>query len=238
MSLKRCLVAAPLVLLFALALAWAARMQLLTAMTRWLDVGERPRLAQYVMVLSGDEDTRPFVAAALIKAGLAREALVAQTPLPRSATDAVLPDTYDIVRRVLVERGVAPSAIKVLPGDATTTYDEARALATFLRQRPDARVLVVTNSYHTRRSRWIMARALADLPQQATIVAAPVDEFDINRWWCYETGFVTITAEYLKLAFYFVYYSRLGWWLAACAALALVACRTNCHSRERDAVPT
>ena len=37
----------------------------------WLDVGQRPRRADYVMVLNGGEDTRPFAAAALITAGWA-----------------------------------------------------------------------------------------------------------------------------------------------------------------------
>ncbi len=70
MSLRRRLVIATLLLLLAFALAWAARFSILAAMGRWLDVAQRPRPAEYVMVLTGDGDTRPFAAAALIKAGL------------------------------------------------------------------------------------------------------------------------------------------------------------------------
>ncbi len=150
----------------------------------------------------------------------------------QDAGDPFLP-SEEIVRRVLIERGVAPSDIHVLPGPVATTYDEATALAVFLCQRPEARVLVVTDSYHTRRSRWIMDRTLADHAWQVTVVGAPVDEFDVNRWWCSEVGFTTITAEYLKLAFYLVSYSRFGWWLAACGCW-----RSSRHGRCRHETPT
>ena len=38
-------------------------------MASWLDVGQQPRQADYVMVLNGGENTRPFAAAALVGAG-------------------------------------------------------------------------------------------------------------------------------------------------------------------------
>lgn len=56
----------------ALAGASWARGYLLPTLARWLDVGVAPQPADYLFVLPGGEDTRPFVAAALVKAGYAR----------------------------------------------------------------------------------------------------------------------------------------------------------------------
>jgi uncharacterized SAM-binding protein YcdF (DUF218 family) len=82
---------------------------------------------------------------------------------------------------------------------------------------------VVTNDYHTRRSRWVFARVLADRARQVSLVSAPTDEFPMDHWWRSQAGFVSITTEYLKLAFYAASYGCLGCWLAACGVLALVA---------------
>ena len=130
---------------------------------------------------------------------------------------------HEIDRQVLLKRGVPDDHITILPGQAATTYDEAMALAAFLEDRPQSRVLVVTNDFHTRRSRWIFARVLADRAGHVSFVSAPTDEFPMDGWWRSQLGFAAIAAEYPKLVFYAARYGYLGWWLAACGTLALVA---------------
>lgn len=185
-------------------------------------MGERPRAADYVMVLNGGEETRPFAAAALVKAGFARHVLVAATAVSPNVKDRIIPPYHEINHQVLLKRGIPERDITILPGAAATTFDEAAALAAFLAERPHARVLVVTSDYHSRRSRWIFARTLADRAEQVTFVSAPTDEFRMDCWWQDEGGFVTILSEYLKLAFYVVRYGHFSSWLAACLALVLV----------------
>jgi uncharacterized SAM-binding protein YcdF (DUF218 family) len=197
--------------------------RLLLAMAQWLDVGVRPQQADYVMVLNGGEGSRPFAAAALFKAGLAPHVLVAKTYITPKAADGLVPPYHELNRRVLLNRGVPATAITLLPGAAATTFDEARALAIFLAERPHARVLVVTNDYHARRSRWIFARTLADRAGQIELVSAPSDDLPKDGWWQDEEGFVAVLSEYLKLAFYVVRYGHFRYWLAACIALLLVS---------------
>ncbi len=206
----------------ALGLLGAMHSQLLRAMARWTDVGARPQRADYVMILNGGEETRPFAAAALVKAGLARHVLVAEAALSPQMEDRILPPYHEINHQVLLRRGIPERDITILPGAAASTFDEATALAAFLAERPHTRVLVVTSDYHSRRSRWILARTLADRAEQVVWVSAPTDEFRMDCWWQDEEGFVTILSEYLKLAFYVVRYGHFRYWLAACLALLLV----------------
>jgi len=194
---------------------------LLRAMSQWLDVGERPRAADYVMVQGGDETSRPFVAAVLIKGGYAKCAITVKAMRNPDISAIVLPPAHEIIRQVLEKCGVPKRDILILPGEATTTFDEAAALAAFLEDRPHVKVLVVTNDYHTRRSRWIFRGVLGDRADQISFVSAPTDYFPIDHWWQYEEGFVVIINEYIKLAFYLIYYGRLGYWLAACGVLML-----------------
>src|SRR5260370_27379992 len=67
-------------LLLALAVAlvglYAGRNQVLPAAARFLDVSEPVEATDFVMVLGGDLNSRPFVAAALLDVGLARKALM------------------------------------------------------------------------------------------------------------------------------------------------------------------
>ena len=205
------------------ALCWANHTRLLRGAARWLDVGERPRRADYVMVLNGGEDTRPFAAAALVKAGWAPRVLVAEVAPTPVVLDGIMLPSHEIDREILQKRGVRADHITILPGQAATTYDEALALAVFLRDRPEARVLVVTNEFHTRRSRWIFARVLGDRAGHVSFVSAPTDEYPIDGWWRSQLGFEAIVSEYPKLVFYAARYGYLGWWLAACAMLTVVA---------------
>jgi uncharacterized SAM-binding protein YcdF (DUF218 family) len=206
-----------------LTLCWANSTALLRALAGWLDVGEPPQQADYVMVLNGGEVSRPFVAAALVKAGWAPRLLVAETSPSPAVLDGIIPPYHEINRQVFLKRGVPAADITVLPGQAATTYDEVEALATFLNDHPDAKVLVVTNECHTRRSRWVFARVLGDRARQVSFVSAPTDEFPMNRWWQSQRGLLAIATEYPKLVFYAIAYGCLGYWLAACLVLLVVA---------------
>jgi uncharacterized SAM-binding protein YcdF (DUF218 family) len=223
MSRHRRLLTALLLSVAVVALGWVARSPLLRAAAHWLDVGEPPHKADYVMVLNGGENTRPFAAAALVTAGWAPRALVAETAPTPAVIDGIIPPYHEINRKVFLKCGVPAANIAVLPGQAETTYDEARALAAFLQDHPDARVLVVTADCHTRRSRWVFARVLADRARQITFISAPTDEFPTDRWWQSQLGLLAIATEYPKLIFYAAVYGCLGHWLAACALLILIA---------------
>ena len=181
-------------------LLYASRGCYLPAAARFLDVSEPPRRVDAVLVLGGDSATRPFVAAALFKAGLARGVLVSRVKAAPEVDEGLMPPDHEVMRRVLRARGVPARAIVLLPGECDSTADEARALATFLADEPHAVVAVVTNAYHTRRARSIFRRALAERSVELLFVAAPTDGFDETNWWRFETGVRTYASEYVKFA--------------------------------------
>ena len=214
--IRLCIVA---VVLAGLHLAWR---HLFVAAACWLDVGERPRSADYVMVLAGDSDTRPFVAAALVKAKLAPKVLVPRIKLSPSVVAGIRPPIHETNRQVLLRRGVPPGDIMIIDGEAESTYDEARELASFLESSPNARVVVVTNHYHTRRARWVFARVLGDRVKRTSFVSAPTDDFQLESWWQVKAGFVAILGEYLKLTYYALRYTRVCYWIGGCAAVVTI----------------
>jgi uncharacterized SAM-binding protein YcdF (DUF218 family) len=176
-------------------MACSGRGILLTAAGAWLDVGEPLREpVDGVFILGGDADTRPFAAAALIRSGWARQALIVPTaPQPGELSH------QELLREILLRRGVEADAVVELPGQVASTRDEARALRRFLEQHPDHSVAVLTSDYHTRRTRAIFTAQLADCAARVHFVSAPTERFTAANWWHYEQGWKMYVGEYIKL---------------------------------------
>ncbi|MBY0525324.1 MAG: YdcF family protein [Gemmataceae bacterium] len=202
--------AAALLFLAALLVLWLFPEQLLPPVAGYLNISEPPRQTDYVLVLNGDPQTRPFAAAAIVKAGLAREVLL--TPQRRTLESANVQDgnvlsELDLIQRVLQARGVPSTAVQVLPGEIGSTFEEANILAEFLASRPEATVTVVTNGFHTRRARRVFAKVLGD-DRAARLhwVGVPRDGVDEATWWRTGHGCSLYAGEYAKLVYYWVRY--------------------------------
>ena len=124
------------------------------------------------------------------------------------------------VRHLLVVLGVPGERVAVLKGPCASTFDEARAAWRTLDAEPNAAVTVVTSNYHTRRSRWVFRKVLGPRAERLRFFSVPTDNFNADCWWQSGEGFSLYTNEYLKLAFYLVWYGAAGWWLAGALALA------------------
>ena len=193
--------------------------RLLICMFAWLDVGSRPQRSDCVLVLGGDVSTRPFVAAALVKVGLAPKVLLTHAARHEDDENILAPED-EIAREVLLRRGVPKESIEVIGDSCEHTEAEAHALENWLESAPRARVAVVTNGWHTRRARWVFRLVLGDAAEQVSFVSAPSDISSDEHWWRDEATLVAVLEEYLKLVFYFVYYGQGRYWIMSVVALA------------------
>jgi uncharacterized SAM-binding protein YcdF (DUF218 family) len=192
------------VIVVGLLAAWLLPGWTLAPLARWLDVSTPPVEVDYVLVLNGDPETRPFAAAALVRAGLARQVLLTKQRLTLESAQVrqgVMASELEITRRILLARGVAEQAIRVLPGEIASTADEARVLAEFLKENPGSRVAVVTNGFHTARARWIFRRA-AGGGGELHFVGVPRDGVDERGWWRTPGGWIVYGSEYAKFLYY------------------------------------
>lgn len=207
--LKRFLAFCGIALLVLAIAAWLMPERILTPLAVYLDISESPRAVDYVLILNGDPDTRPFAAAALYKAGLAKEVLLTHQQLALESSNvqegATLSE-FELTRQVLLHRGVPESAIRVLPGEISNSFDELQTLARFLENQPEARVAVVTNYFHTRRSRWALSRVLGDRAESVCFVGVPRDGVDDKVWWRSKRGCAMYLTEYPKFLYYVIRY--------------------------------
>jgi uncharacterized SAM-binding protein YcdF (DUF218 family) len=197
-----------LVLLAGLLLVWFAPGWVLPPLAHFLDVSQSPQPTDYVLVLNGDPETRPFAAAALVRAGLAREVLLTRQRLAlesETVQEGVMLSELEITRQVLRHRGVPEESIRILSrGEITSTADEARELASFLATCPQATVTVVTNGFHTRRARMVFRRMLGQYAGQVFFVGVPREGINVDLWWQTSHGCGVYLTEYPKLAYYWL----------------------------------
>jgi len=185
---------------FTVAVLYAIAPILLGWAGSWLNVGEPlSSPVDYVFVLGGDADTRPFLAAAVFRAGYARSILIPEGTPPLAGDESIVLAEHQIQHAVLVNRGVPPDAIQQIPGPVDSTRDEALALANFLAMKPKSRVAIVTSDFHTRRARMIFRRILAKDRDRLCFLACPTDGFGPYDWWHYRDGILWYASEYAKL---------------------------------------
>ncbi|MDP7304420.1 MAG: ElyC/SanA/YdcF family protein, partial [Pirellulaceae bacterium] len=178
------------------------RRLLLPPLADWLDVGISPTRADYIMVLPGHSETRPFVAASWVRLGLADQVLLPRTRSSGDIEDGIIPPTHEIEAAVMECCGLHKEQVVILPGESASTFDDAQALAAFIAGQPEARVAIVTSGFHTRRARWVFRQRIPELMDRIQFVSAPNPGFHAKRWWRTPRGLDTVCSEYLKLLFY------------------------------------
>jgi len=188
-----------LLLLVGLA-AYAFHRPLLRGFASALTVDDAVAPADFLYVLGGDVNTRPFHAADRFRRGFAPRVVVPRTQDRPASERGFYPNDADVAVRILQQEGVPDSAITMLdmPGGVTSTQDEGRVLRDYLREQPAQRVIVVTSAFHTRRARWTLRRELEGLPVDLRMAAAADDRFDASNWWTREAGFLAYVSEMLK----------------------------------------
>jgi uncharacterized SAM-binding protein YcdF (DUF218 family) len=202
---RRTLVAAG-VLAVCLTLGWSLRGPLLQGLAQLWVVSESPGRADAIVVLGGGLDTRPFAVAELYRRGFATRVLLANTKTGPAEELGVLPPHMDLNRAVLIRLGVPSEAISLFGEQLSNTYEEARALRIWAQTTGARALLLPTDSFSTRRVRWIVGRELAEVGGRVHVQAIDPREYTLGNWWQHEQGLIGFQNEVLKYLFYRVKY--------------------------------
>ncbi|MFK8115161.1 MAG: YdcF family protein [Rubripirellula sp.] len=219
-----------------MAVAFGTRQRTLPMLGEALDVGVEPAEYDFVMLLNGDYNTRPFAVADLLLKGNAKQVLITSVKDSHRNTDNRI---HHIARSVLVKCGVPDSSIVFVDSQCGTTFDEANTLSEFMQQQPESTTFcVVTNTYHTRRSRWIFERVLGDEISRVQFISAPTTAYNASNWWKHEDGFTYYLSELLKSCFYLIRYGSVTGWVTLLAAFSglgwWIQKRRSIRSREQQ----
>lgn len=166
---------------------------LLTAAGRFLIVADPLDAADVIVVLSGGRaDERVGQAAMLYKQGLAPLVLLSGG---ESLMGISVPE---LLHSQALAHGVPASAL-LYERSSTSTAEQAHALRPLLEARGARRAIVVTSSYHTRRTRKLFRRAFAGSPVEIRVYPVQQDVFRPEDWWTRDQDTETVVLEYIKL---------------------------------------
>ncbi len=125
-----------------------------------------------------------------------------------SQTENRNPKFVELARRSLVGHGVPSESIIEMDSDVSGTNEEAEAFENEAAKRGWKSVLIVTSAYHSRRALRTFEKKLAGREIEIGIVSAPPGERTPapSVWWMKPIGWRFVAGEYLKTAYYWVFY--------------------------------
>lgn len=114
----------------------------------------------------------------------------------------------EMAQRNLIAQGVPAKCIEIIKPLGSGTIYEAQILKEILPQENWKSVLLVTSAYHTRRTLWTFERVFADQNATFGIVSPPAGGQTPSPayWWLDPNGWSFVAGEYVKTAYYWMYY--------------------------------
>lgn len=180
-------------------------------LVRWLGRTSPPEPSEAIFVLDGGEGgNRLSAGLRLLRGGYAPWLLVSRSLYYR----------HDELRQEEDEAKTCGDRVIWSYHDGASTRDEACEALRQLKRLRLSSVLVVTSSYHLRRTRILFRRALEPAGIRLRMVAAPLPEVDGHPWAGTRTGLSVILSEVLKLAQVWL---RLDWKLSPARRLRFAA---------------
>ena len=171
--------------------------------------------ADAIAVLSGGALDREVETADLFAAGYAPVVVLTRTPEPAVIAELQargLDVGTQLERRLdyLEALGVPREAITVLQRPVESTHAEAELIAEWAEAREIERIIVVTDGYHTSRSRLVFARILRDRPTEVLVRPSSTSRFNAATWWHGRSDLRDGLFELQKYVYYrFAYLLRL-----------------------------
>lgn len=191
--------------------AYLAREPILRAIGHQLVHADPAQPSDAILVLAGGVFDRELEAADLYLRGLAPLVLMTREPEPRvlatlRARGVHLENSLALRRRVLHELGVPADRIHILDGVVTSTHDEAEAARDWAARSGATSLIVVTSSFHTARTRFVLRAVFEDAGVVLRVVPASASDFDPDTWWTRRTSMRDGLIEWQKMIFYRIWY--------------------------------
>ena len=170
-------------------------------------VDDATKGADAILILSGNIDTRAQKAIELYKKKYAMQIWVT-TPLEtKTMYPHILKPQNVLLAEILTYEGV--DKLYILPslkGGATSTFDEAYDLASYLKDNELDRIILVTDGFHTLRAQQAFKKVFKKFNIQTKLQFAPSfsRDFQLDEWLKYESSiYRLLVQEPLGLLFYY-----------------------------------
>ena len=177
---------------------------ILTAYAKFFTVNNATPGADVIVVLSGGKNTRIPHALKLFEEGYAPEILLTDEK-KRNIRFAHLFPTNEMIAQAMIEElemSVPVSTIRSQKGGATSTFDEAYDLLKLSEKKRYGHLILVTDTFHTRRAYHAFQTVFEDTEIKIEMSAASNEIFNVNNWWTSDQGISAYVLESIKYPVY------------------------------------
>jgi uncharacterized SAM-binding protein YcdF (DUF218 family) len=199
-------VAAPVLVVLTIAVAWTARAPILRCMAELWVVSDSLDHADAIVVLGGRMDVRPFAAVDLYKHGFAPRILISNVLRDPLAAMQLWPGQTEVTRQMLLKLGVPAEAIVKFGDGVSSTYEEARAVLDWAKSSGARTVLIPSELFATRRVRWTFQHEAASTGIRIIVHSIAPRGYNVANWWRDEGGLIDFLNEVIKYFYYRVTY--------------------------------
>ena len=162
--------------------------------------------ADALVVMAGSRELRVPTALRRFQEGLVPQILLANDGVRGAWSEKHQRNLYlaEWSRESLIEEGVPPEAIVILPYTASGSMYDARHALDYARAQGLESLLVVTSDYHTRRTLWCFQRAAGAEPLELGVLPAQNGRPEPPTW----ERRRTLLVEAIKYLWYRLRYPR------------------------------
>lgn len=192
-------------LLFLLTTSLLLSDDLLKSYANLFRINNASKGADCIIILSGNEKTRPDQAAFLIKQGYSKRLFHTEQRQWNRRHQEIIGSDFNISQKILATYNLSADIIPSTKGGATSTFDEAYDFVRFLKTDPMKHVILVTDAFHTSRAHYAFRKVLdihGHEELKIEMSAAPNDIFNEGNWYTTEAGITVYVLEPIKYLFY------------------------------------
>lgn len=148
------------------------------------------------VVLSGGDNTRIDEAVLLYQEEYMDYIILTETEIPLAEKGA---EYSTLMRYITMEKGVPGSQVIITKQQAQSTYEEAKTVLKLLKQRGFDSLIVITDPYHTFRTRLIFREVFKDEGISFSVHPVRNHWYTSSSWWMHKEGWKITFQEYIKL---------------------------------------
>jgi uncharacterized SAM-binding protein YcdF (DUF218 family) len=161
-----------------------------------LIIADRLQPADAIVVLSGGSNERIKYAANLYRDGLGEYLILTETGISYPGNPKV---ATQYARELAIDQGIPEEYILAPETVVDSTVDEAQIVRSTAESSDFSRLIVVTDPYHTFRTRLIFQSVFRDSGIKIMVHPASGHWYDSSTWFLSRSGWNTTMLEYIKI---------------------------------------
>jgi uncharacterized SAM-binding protein YcdF (DUF218 family) len=161
--------------------------------------------ADALVVLAGGIITRLPYAIKLYQQGYAARIILTQQRHPYPRLKHLWGDDWNIAKEITQSLNITVHLVylpSLKTGGVTSTFDEAYDIKQYSVQQHFKHIIIVTDSYHTRRSLYAFKKVMQETGIRLEAAGTENDLFNASNWWQSDAGISAYVLEGIKYVAY------------------------------------